>query len=166
MRDAALSQSDTDGVPVVKVRALPLVGQPAEAVRLRRELEARPVPVGLRNGILAIRAAIEGNRDDCERFMADRIRNVDTFDPEGLVVSGARLLSRVNARDVALGLLDRAVERGFCCVRLLEIDSWFDSIRGSRRFAEILARAEAGRREAEDAYRRAGGERLLGAGIS
>jgi len=56
--------------------------------------------VGEYNGgvFIAIRAAIEGNRDDCERFMGDRIRSADTFDPEGLVVSGARLLSRVKHR--------------------------------------------------------------------
>src|SRR5207244_3964824 len=108
------------------------------------------------------RLAIEGKRDECVRVFTDLTTTETGFDdPEGIFF-GARGFARVGARDEALAVLAHVVERGFYCTPILLRDPWLDSRRGEPRFKEIVARADARSREAEEAYRKAGGERLLG----
>jgi hypothetical protein len=84
------------------------------------------------------------------------------FDPEG-VFFGVRNVAYVGAPDLALDTLEQVVERGFFCAPVFRRDPWLDSLRTHARFGEILRRADGLSREAEEAYRRVGGERLLGA---
>ena len=69
-----------------------------------------------------------------------------------------------DAGDVEGGveLLQRAIRRGYFVVPTLSGSAQFDRVRQQPAFLAVLSEAEAGRQHALDAFREAGGERLLG----
>jgi len=82
-------------------------------------------------------------------------------DPEAVFQEGW-LLCDLGEYENGLGFLQRAVANGYFVSRTLASRSEFDPLRGDPVFQAIVADAEAGRRRALDAFRQAGGERLLG----
>jgi hypothetical protein len=76
-----------------------------------------------------------------------------------------RELVRIGEPDRAMTLLERSVRGGFHCPAALASDPWLDPLRAKPRFVHLVREAEAGHAKAAEAYIRAGGERLLGAGI-
>jgi serine/threonine protein kinase/tetratricopeptide (TPR) repeat protein len=84
-------------------------------------------------------------------------------DPEAIFQEGW-LLCDVGEHERGLGHLRRAVDKGYCAFPTLSGSPHFDALRGDPDFQELLADAEAGRRDALAAFREAGGERLLGHG--
>ena len=84
-------------------------------------------------------------------------------DPEAMFLQGW-LACDVGAYDVGLAHLQRAVARGYSVAPTLTRSPQFDPLRSSPAFQAVLADAEAGRRRSLDAFREAGGERLLGRG--
>jgi TolB-like protein len=82
-------------------------------------------------------------------------------DPEATFLEGW-LLCDVGEFDAGLGDLRRAVAKGYSVSPTLTRAPQFDAVRGTPAFEALVAEADAGRREALDAFRRAGGERLLG----
>jgi hypothetical protein len=82
-------------------------------------------------------------------------------DPEGLFFC-LRNASFVGDRELALEMLDRVVEGGFHCPTPLVRDPWLDPIRCEPGFVRALRRAEERYAAALQAFRAAGGERLLG----
>ena len=82
-------------------------------------------------------------------------------DPEALFQEGW-LLCDVGAHDEGLPYLERGVERGYLASPVLKRAPQFDQLRGTPAFESLLADAEAMRVRALDAFRGAGGERLLG----
>ena len=94
-------------------------------------------------------------------FRSWRSWREDVGNPEAMFI-GVRNFARVGATDLALDALESVVTRGFYCPHAFVHDPWLEPLRAEPRFREILQRAEARSREAEDLYRRAGGERLLG----
>jgi hypothetical protein len=154
-------ETDTDEIQWVTNYVLPLIGREAEAVERCRRFEERPLPATMRMMIQAHRTALEGRRDECAQLVA-RFRTMRPFDPEAIFLS-ARMLARIGDPEGAQDLLAESIDHGFFCPSILQRDPWLDSLRGKPRFGELVARAEARSRDAEEAFRRLGGERLLGA---
>ncbi len=70
------------------------------------------------------------------------------------------LLCDVGEHVRGLEYLQRAVARGYFVATLARWPQ-FDALRGEPAFRTLLAEAEAGRQQALDAFREAGGELLL-----
>jgi eukaryotic-like serine/threonine-protein kinase len=82
-------------------------------------------------------------------------------DPEAIFQEGW-LLCDIGEHDRGLADLQRAVAKGYFVAPTLKKWPQFDPVREDARFVQLLADAEAGRQRALDAFREAGGERLLG----
>jgi hypothetical protein len=59
-------------------------------------------------------------------------------------------------------VLAAVVARGFVCYEAFLRDPWLDGMRSHPGFVHLLKRAEAGAKAAEEAFREAGGEAILG----
>ena len=82
-------------------------------------------------------------------------------DPEAIFQEGW-MLCDVGAHDKGLQLLERGVDRGYLASPVLKRAPQFDPLRGTPAFESLIADAEALRLRAREAFRGAGGERLLG----
>ena len=82
-------------------------------------------------------------------------------DPEAIFQEGW-LLCDIGEHERGLADLQRAVAKGYFVAPTLKKWPQFDPVRQDARFVQLLADAEAGRERALDAFREAGGERLLG----
>jgi tetratricopeptide (TPR) repeat protein len=82
-------------------------------------------------------------------------------DPEAIFQEGW-LLCDVGRHGEGLGFLQRAIAKGYFVVPTLSSRSQFDALRSRPEFVRLVADAEAGRARALEAFRKAGGERLLG----
>jgi tetratricopeptide (TPR) repeat protein len=82
-------------------------------------------------------------------------------DPEAIFQEGW-LLCDVGEHARGLEQLRRAVAKGYFAAPTLARSPQFDALRSEARFQELLAQAEAGRGRALEAFRSAGGERLVG----
>ena len=82
-------------------------------------------------------------------------------DPEAIFQEGW-LLCDAGAHDAGLPYLRRAIDKGYFPVRTLEERRQFDALRGRAEFESIVHDAQARRSRARDAFRAAGGDRLLG----
>jgi non-specific serine/threonine protein kinase len=82
-------------------------------------------------------------------------------DPEAIFQQGW-LLCDLGEHESGLRELRRAVVKGYTVVPTLSRSPAFDALRSDRAFQELLAEAEAGRRQALAAFHEGGGERLLG----
>jgi serine/threonine protein kinase/tetratricopeptide (TPR) repeat protein len=150
--------SDTDTLRWVTNWTLPLVGRQQEAIAAYREMENRALPGRIRELMRASRLALEGEKDEgmkvVERFWQKG------FDPEGLYFT-ARVLAKLNAADASLAMLTRVIDGGFFCPNIMLVDPWLDSIRGTSAFNDIVQRADARSREAQDEFTRLGGDKIL-----
>jgi eukaryotic-like serine/threonine-protein kinase len=151
--------TDMDSLRWVTNWTLPLVGRVDEAIASYRELESRALPGLMRDLIKASRLSLEGKKKESFTVVESFFRR--TFDPEGLYFA-ARVLAHVGESEPALDMLERVVDRGFCCSSIMLRDPWLDSIRGVSRLNDVIRRAEARTREAEAEFLRLGGDRLLG----
>jgi non-specific serine/threonine protein kinase len=82
-------------------------------------------------------------------------------DPEGIFQAGW-WLADMGEHDRALSYLERALAKGYFAATTLTRARQFDGLRGRPAFDSLVADAEAGRQRALEAFRAAGGERLLG----
>jgi serine/threonine protein kinase/tetratricopeptide (TPR) repeat protein len=82
-------------------------------------------------------------------------------DPEAMCVE-AWIFCEVGDHETGLRLLQRAVGKGYYAAPTLARGRHFDALRSNPEFLAVQAEAEAGRRRALEAFREAGGERLLG----
>jgi tetratricopeptide (TPR) repeat protein len=103
-----------------------------------------------------------------ERRPVDIVANAQSLgdikimeDPEALFEQGW-LLCDAGDYENGLDFVRRGVAKGYCVADTLARNPQFDHLRGDPAFQEVLAAAEAGRREALAAFRENGGERLLG----
>jgi hypothetical protein len=71
-------------------------------------------------------------------------------------------MARLGESNRALAVLSECIDRGFSSVRVLERNSWLDSLRSSVQFSELLKRSEERFVEAAGAFCSAGGPTLLG----
>jgi tetratricopeptide (TPR) repeat protein len=143
----------------VRAMALHALGRSAEALELLREVETRPLPTVL---LLVARAlfALFSGRPEAVTLLHDALAVHD--DPEALFLYGS-CQAQLGDDDGAVASLRRAVEGGYHFPQALVSGVWLAGLRRKGRLDALLERAEAGRREAQAAFRDAGGESLLGA---
>ena len=152
--------SDMEDIQVLRHMGLWLLNRQAEAMEGVSRLEEQLPSGGEWLFLTALRAAMQGNRDECIEA-AGHVLETGFHDPEGLFLM-ARELAYVGAREEALGMLEKVVAGGFHCPRPLMQDPWLDSLRGDPAFLRLLHRAEEESAASAQAFREAGGERLLG----
>lgn len=144
----------------LRMYALPLLGQEADAVRVCDEALAAGPKFTERCMVAVQRAAIRRDRAAC--VLAARSPELEAFhDPEGIYFL-ARSLARVGETDAALDRLDRVVDGGYWCGALLRTDPWLEPARTSERFRAVVARADERRGAAAAAFLAEGGPLLLG----
>jgi serine/threonine protein kinase/tetratricopeptide (TPR) repeat protein len=104
-----------------------------------------------------------------DRRPADMLHHLKGFsalkiqdDPEAMFLMGW-LFCDAGAPDIGVTFLQRGVDNGYSAAPVLARSPHFDALRDDPTFREVLATAEAGRSRALEAFRAAGGERLLGA---
>jgi serine/threonine protein kinase len=151
--------TDRDEIKWISMYVLPLVGRHDEALQEVKRLQARSLPEVMRLFVDAARAVLEGRAADTVAIV-HTLRGMQLFDPEGVFIA-ARVLADVGETPMALDLLEDVVARGFFCPSILRKDPWLARVRGEPRFQALLASAEARSQEAEDEFKRLGGERLL-----
>ena len=83
------------------------------------------------------------------------------LDPEGVFYMGL-IMARLGESDRALTVLSESMDLGFSSVHVLQGNPWFDGLRSTAPFNELVKRAEARFREADEVYRAAGGPLVLG----
>ena len=120
--------------------------------------ESRSCPPKIRQIIGALRALLEGRRDDAVAGIL-AITNGDFRDAEGLYYL-ARELAHAGATDEAIAVLQRVCAAGFHCYPLIATDEWLDPIRDRAEFAEMLQRVRHEHELAATAFAAAGGTRV------
>ena len=153
--------TNLDNPPFPLLIALDLAGRAKEAIEKIREIEAARLPQILRDLMVSTRSLMEGNLEECRPATERLIANYHSKDPCGAYYS-ARHLARLGDAEQALGILSRSVEGGFYVPAFLKRDPWLDSLRGTTEFNRIVERAIEQHVAAREAFRAAGGERVLG----
>jgi tetratricopeptide (TPR) repeat protein len=138
-------------------------GRLDEALPQLREVEQARLTEFFRDLVCTYRALHEGRREEClgaaERLLA-RALDAETL------WQVARAFAYFGERTRALAAFSLSLERGFVIYRILtREDFWLDGLRTTPEFEDLTKRAETHYRAALSAFREAGGERLLGAGI-
>jgi eukaryotic-like serine/threonine-protein kinase len=146
-----------DGIRVI---GLGLAGRRDEA-RQRLQAMTQPLRIPAFQTWIAYLMAWLDRRAADMRLSADLSALKIQEDPEAIFQEGW-LLCDVGEYAEGLGLLRRAVDKGYYVAATLATAPHFDALRGNPEFVAILAAAQAGRDRALAAFRDAGGERLLG----
>jgi len=156
LRDAAVGAWGIVGV------TLATMGRSTEALAAYRKLEQSGPPVPMRAFTVAWRAMLEGNREESLDAAERSIQHY--LDPEGVFYIGL-LMAHQGESERALNVLRECMEQGFFSVRALLRNPWFDGLRSTAQFKELLKRGEARFVEADESYRSAGGPQVLGGGL-
>jgi TolB-like protein len=150
-------ESDNEDLKWVTNWTLPILGREQEAITNYRRIAEQRLPRMIVLMMSAACAVLEGREEALGTIREFASR---PFDPEGVYFM-ARNFARVDRRESALDLLERAVKEGFFCYQILLRDPWLDPIRSERRFNALVARARERSQDAEAEFRRLGGDRLL-----
>jgi TolB-like protein len=145
----------------IRVIGLGLAGRRDEARRVLRDMRgALTIP--------AFESWTKYMMDWLDRRSADMLAGLSALvglkiqdDPEAIFLEGW-MLCEVGEHQQGLGYLRRAIDQGYFAVPTLAGSHHFDALRSDPTFQALLADAETGRRDALNAFREAGGERLLG----
>ena len=84
------------------------------------------------------------------------------LDPEGVFYMGL-IMAHLGESERALTVLSECMDRGFCSVNILRRNPWFDGLRSTAQFNDLIKSAEARFVQADEVYRSAGGPQVLGA---
>jgi TolB-like protein len=153
--------SDDKGAPYLEAVALAEIGRVDEGLALLRAVGDK-APPRMRDFMGAAVALLEGHQLDAETLAAiERAFFQRIYDPEGLYYA-SRHLARMGERDIALREFIRAVDGGFTSYPAFQADSWLDGLRGDEAFTAAITRARQGYVAAAEAFRAAGGERIVG----
>ena len=147
-----------DGIRVI---GLGLAGRGEEARRILQAMrETSRIPL-FRTWIDYLTAWLDRRPDEMAirraQFATLKIRD----DPEAIFQEGW-LLCDVGQHQEALPYLTRAVAKGYYVAPTLARRPQFDALRDDPSFVALLEQARAGRQRALEAFREAGGERLIG----
>ena len=154
----AIETEHSDGPGLMQVLSALRQGQGEEMIPTLREF-AQTAPGAMREAVRAVIAAIEMR---AEVFVVSFDRSMQGIrDPEFLY-QWALMAGHVGDTTRALDTLERVVDCGWCCAASMARDPWLDHVRDEPRFITLLRKAEEGHRAAADAFRDAGGDRLLG----
>ena len=158
---AAESQAPGSGDGGIRIIGLGLAGRRDEARRALLEMgQAAHISI-FRSWMEYLTAWLDRRPADMEVRMSEFGGLKIMEDPEAIFQEGW-LLCEVGEHARGLDFLRQAVAKGYFVASTLSGSRHFDALRGDPAFQEVLAQAEAGRRRALDAFREAGGERLLG----
>ena len=156
---ARVMETDSAGMPfatsIAKVRLGDLEGARPLFENLRH---SHPLE-GVRLISTTYHRAIEGQTAELAPLMR-RMTESGFADPEGYFCLAA-FVARAGALDTALDALERTVNGGYDCPFSLRQDPYWDQARSTPRFAQLLARSEAGAAEARAAFERAGGSSVF-----
>lgn len=153
--------SDLDRPALVTALSLTGMGRDKEAVAQFKAIERLDLPFTLAHFIRAMRATVEGKREESIDAAEQMLSGPLPSDPCPRYYV-ARALARIGDTDRALASLKAAVDGGFFCYPILARDPWLDSLRGFPEFAAILQRAGTKHRNAAAAFLQAGGDVILG----
>lgn len=135
------------------------MGRTSDGLATFHKVEQSGMPVPMRAFVGAWRAMLEGNRQES---LAAAERCIQQYlDPEGVFYMGL-IMARLGESERALTVLDESMDRGFASLEVLRRNPWFDDLRSTTPFKNLLRRAEARFVAAEELYRFAGGPQLLG----
>jgi serine/threonine protein kinase len=141
----------------IRCLALHAVGRTEEAWRVLRDGGARPGPPVVEMIVRSFGGLLEGRPEAVDGLIQMVAAH---WDPEALFMYGCSQ-ARLGETGSALVSIARAVEGGFAVPQALR-HPWLSALAGPELEA-LRERAEAARREAEQAFRDAGGATLLGA---
>jgi non-specific serine/threonine protein kinase len=159
----ALDTSDPvqGGDDVIRVIALGLAGRRDQARAEIERIKPRPRIAAFSLWLTYLQAWLD-RRPEAMLNGLKELESLTVFDdPEAIYEQGI-LLCDVGEHARGLPFLERALARGYYVAPALERRSQFDAIRDTPAFQSLLADARAGRARALEAFRQAGGERLLG----
>lgn len=145
--------------PYIVAISLAELGRAREALSTLREVEPK-IPTRLLDFILAARTLLEGHPGESIAAVK-RVMSSDFRDPEGLFYL-SRHLARLNETGAALDLFERVVAGGFFCFPAMARDPWLDSLRKKPAFTRLLRRAQDQHQAAQEAFKRSGGDKVLG----
>ena len=135
------------------------MGRTAEGLAAFRNLEQSGMPVPMRAFIGAWRAMLEGNRQESLDAAEQCIQHY--LDPEGVFYMGL-IMAHLGESERALTVLSECMDRGFSSVHVLLRNPWFDGLRSTAKFRELVTRGKAHSTEAQEVYRSAAGPQVLG----
>ncbi|MCA1815695.1 MAG: hypothetical protein LC746_04680 [Acidobacteria bacterium] len=138
------------------------MGRTADGLAAFRNQEQTGIPLPMRAFIGAWRAMLEGNRQESITAAEQCIQHY--LDPEGVFYMGL-IMARLGESARALSVLSECMDRGFTSVHALLHNPWFECLRSTAQFQELLKRAQARFLEADEIYRSAGGSEALSGGI-
>ena len=150
-------ETEPDDDPMMTLLSSLRQGRNAEVIveLRRRQQDAR----GSEPASIALIAALEGNREEfVGPFDACKLR---IRDPENLYY-WALMAAYVGDADRALETLQRVVDGGWFCYATMAREPWLDGLRDDDQFVKLVREAEVHHDEAAEAFKAAGGGRLLG----
>ena len=134
------------------------MGQTADGLAAFRNLEQSHMPVPMQAFIGAWRAMLEGNREESLDAAERCIQHY--LDPEGVFYMGL-IMAHLGESERALTVLSESMDQGFSSIHVLRSNPWFDRLRSTAQFKDLLELGEARLVEAEDVWRSAGGPQLF-----
>ena len=152
---------DRSTTPIAKILAMIYGGRRAEAREMLGVLVTRDFPAALRALLEGLLAFVQGESAPLVDSIHRMIDSGVGADPEAQY-HWAGALADAGDHDSALGLLERALDAGYCPATALVSDPRFDPVRGSNDFRMLARRAEEMHRRAAESFRAADGPRLLG----
>ena len=152
---------DEDELKSITVFSLMSLGRMQEARATLEKIQQSVPAEGFEPELVRmVLALLDGDREAAVASL-QRSAEADFPDPEGIYIIG-RCVAFAGAHEEALPVLAAVVARGFICYEGFLRDPWLDGLRSHPGFVHILKRAEAGAKAAEEAFRDAGGEAILG----
>ncbi|MCM3869782.1 MAG: winged helix-turn-helix domain-containing protein [Pyrinomonadaceae bacterium] len=157
--DSALEHV-AEGAWAIVGMTLGTMGRTVEGLVAFRKTEESGLPAPMQAFIGAWRAMLEGNRQESLDAAEQCIRHY--LDPEGVFYMGL-IMAHLGETERALTVIGESMDQGFSGVQVLLRNPWFDRLRSTMRYQELLKRGQARLVEAEEIYRAAGGTQLFGA---
>jgi DNA-binding winged helix-turn-helix (wHTH) protein/TolB-like protein len=156
--DSALGNTAI-GAWAIEGMTLGTMGRTSDALEAFRKVDRSGTPAPMRAFVAAWRAMFEGNRQESLIAADQCIQHY--LDPEGVFYM-ALIMARLGELERSLVVLSESMDRGFSSAKVMHRNPWFDGLRSTVRFSELLERAEARVAEAYELYSSAGGPEVLG----
>ncbi len=150
------------GAWAIEGMTLGTIGRTAQALAAFRKVEQPGTPPPMRAFVTAWRAMFEGNRRESLDAAEQCIQHY--LDPEGAFYMGL-IMAHLGESERALTVLSESMDRGFSSFNVLRHNPWFEGLRSTAQFQELLKRSEEQFTAADEVYRSGGGPQVLGSEI-